>query len=512
MSGGACLAAKISPALERAHRATIASYADADSPFRCGFVGKRASFCRKCGQGEQDMDRDQVNCIHHLYQGDPADRIARAVLYGQTGGPKLVWCNSDTVEPLLGGILQEGAEGLELLPGCFNFLDRVEDQLRQLPKPDYAFGYPFSARIRKPGEARPAFLAIPYSPLFDGVKFRVVEACRSKSFRCDVTGDLSAPGAIMDQVWQGIRSADVVIADITGDNPNVLFEVGLSAALGKEVIVMSKTRRSRSTSGAGAESTTPLTNWGAFPKSWRRRSRRSRLATRSRETSRSFRPRPRSQQTQARQFAAHRFGHGGQFRLAHVDVGRRVLGGKIAPALKRTHRTGRHRHNLAVEPQFAAADSIRIHERLDALDALPRLDLPSDDPVERAAGEDFFHPLRDHAGDMDVARGQAPLLGLAHPRRNPLPEVVERVRADAEFYQVQGHGRQSSRRMDLARAGGADYPPDRRRPAGAGRLPLPAELRRAARSPSEAQRFSASGSSASAGSRQKEVAVGFPRA
>ena len=186
------------------------------------------------------MDRDQVNCIHHLYQGDPADRIARAVLYGQTGGPKLVWCNSDTVEPLLGGILQEGAEGLELLPGCFNFLDRVEDQLRQLPKPDYAFGYPFSARIRKPGEARPAFLAIPYSPLFDGVKFRVVEACRSKSFRCDVTGDLSAPGAIMDQVWQGIRSADVVIADITGDNPNVLFEVGLSAALGKEVIVMSQ--------------------------------------------------------------------------------------------------------------------------------------------------------------------------------------------------------------------------------------------------------------------------------
>ena len=186
------------------------------------------------------MDRDQVNCIHHLYQGDPAPRITRAVLYGQTGVPGLVWCNSDKVEPLLGGILQEDSEGLGLLPGCFNFLDRVEDQLRQLPRPDYAFGYPFSTRIRKPGEARPAFLAIPYSPPFDDVKPCVIEACRSKSFQCEVTGDLSLPGAIMDQVWQGIRSADVVIADITGDNPNVLFEVGLSAALGKEVIVISQ--------------------------------------------------------------------------------------------------------------------------------------------------------------------------------------------------------------------------------------------------------------------------------
>jgi nucleoside 2-deoxyribosyltransferase len=42
----------------------------------------------------------------------------------------------------------------------------------------------------------------------------------------------------MDQVWRGIRSADVVIADVTGSNANVMIEVGMAAALGKEVIVL----------------------------------------------------------------------------------------------------------------------------------------------------------------------------------------------------------------------------------------------------------------------------------
>ncbi len=44
----------------------------------------------------------------------------------------------------------------------------------------------------------------------------------------------------MDQVWQGIRGADVVVADVTGSNPNVMIEVGMAAALGKEVIVISQ--------------------------------------------------------------------------------------------------------------------------------------------------------------------------------------------------------------------------------------------------------------------------------
>lgn len=185
------------------------------------------------------MDRDQVNCIHYLYQGDPARRLTDVMLFHRGNTPGLVWCDYDTVAPLANsGVVHQDGDGVTLPAWCTQFIDQVEDQLRQLPKPDYAFGYPFSAPIRKPGELRPAFLAYPYRPEFEPIKSRVLDACKVKNFFCEVTGDLSAPGNIMDQVWNGIRGADVVIADITDSNPNVLFEAGLSAALGKEVIVI----------------------------------------------------------------------------------------------------------------------------------------------------------------------------------------------------------------------------------------------------------------------------------
>jgi hypothetical protein len=121
-----------------------------------------------------------------------------------------------------------------------SFIDQVENQLRSLPQPDFVFGYPFSAPIRQPGQPRPAFVAISYAPQFADIKAAIVAAGAAANFTCEVTGDLNTPGDIMNQVWQGIRGADVVVAEITGSNPNVMIEVGMAAALGKEVIVVSQ--------------------------------------------------------------------------------------------------------------------------------------------------------------------------------------------------------------------------------------------------------------------------------
>lgn len=35
------------------------------------------------------------------------------------------------------------------------------------------------------------------------------------------------PGAILPQVWKLIRSAEVIVADVTEQNPNVIYELGL---------------------------------------------------------------------------------------------------------------------------------------------------------------------------------------------------------------------------------------------------------------------------------------------
>lgn len=42
--------------------------------------------------------------------------------------------------------------------------------------------------------------------------------------------DIASAGVIHREIWDGIRNADVVIADVTGHNPNVIFELGAAAA------------------------------------------------------------------------------------------------------------------------------------------------------------------------------------------------------------------------------------------------------------------------------------------
>ena len=50
---------------------------------------------------------------------------------------------------------------------------------------------------------------------------------------------------LIDKVREQIRGAHILIADISGANPNVLYEVGLAHAYGKPVLFQRKTRPSK---------------------------------------------------------------------------------------------------------------------------------------------------------------------------------------------------------------------------------------------------------------------------
>ena len=51
--------------------------------------------------------------------------------------------------------------------------------------------------------------------------------------------EIFATGKIMDQIWRGIRSANVLVAELTTKNPNVFYELGLAHALEKPVVLVS---------------------------------------------------------------------------------------------------------------------------------------------------------------------------------------------------------------------------------------------------------------------------------
>jgi hypothetical protein len=55
--------------------------------------------------------------------------------------------------------------------------------------------------------------------------------------------DMFATGKIVDQVWTGIQAAKILVAELTGRNPNVFYELGLAHALQKPVVLVSSNEK-----------------------------------------------------------------------------------------------------------------------------------------------------------------------------------------------------------------------------------------------------------------------------
>jgi len=51
--------------------------------------------------------------------------------------------------------------------------------------------------------------------------------------------DVFTPTDILVDIWHSLNDADFVIADITGRNPNVLYELGIAHTLAKPVLIIS---------------------------------------------------------------------------------------------------------------------------------------------------------------------------------------------------------------------------------------------------------------------------------
>lgn len=64
-----------------------------------------------------------------------------------------------------------------------------------------------------------------------------IDRAKLKSVRADA--EIYGTGKIVDQIWSGINAARVLVAELTGRNPNVLYELGIAHALHKPVVLVS---------------------------------------------------------------------------------------------------------------------------------------------------------------------------------------------------------------------------------------------------------------------------------
>lgn len=85
------------------------------------------------------------------------------------------------------------------------------------------------------------FVIAPYKePFTDFYKSILQPAITAAGFNPKRGDEFHRLGRFMNDVWTGIVTSQVCLADLTGNNPNVLFEVGLAMAIDKPIVMISQ--------------------------------------------------------------------------------------------------------------------------------------------------------------------------------------------------------------------------------------------------------------------------------
>jgi|GEM_PF-1060437 len=77
-----------------------------------------------------------------------------------------------------------------------------------------------------------------FDPVFDVVKEVACATIPDENFECYSLKEVYAAGRITDDILRGLAEAAFCIADVTGHNPNVMWETGYAMALGKPTILI----------------------------------------------------------------------------------------------------------------------------------------------------------------------------------------------------------------------------------------------------------------------------------
>jgi hypothetical protein len=86
------------------------------------------------------------------------------------------------------------------------------------------------------------FVLMPFQEPFDIYYKSIIKPAVNSAKLDSLRGDsLFRPSPIMADIWQMIKDAKVLVAELTEKNPNVFYELGLAHAIGKPVVLISET-------------------------------------------------------------------------------------------------------------------------------------------------------------------------------------------------------------------------------------------------------------------------------
>lgn len=86
------------------------------------------------------------------------------------------------------------------------------------------------------------FVLMPFNPSLepiyeDHIRNVIEQKCGMKCLRAD---EITSNREIIEDIWESICKAIIIIADLTNRNPNVFYEVGICHTVGKDVILITQ--------------------------------------------------------------------------------------------------------------------------------------------------------------------------------------------------------------------------------------------------------------------------------
>ena len=85
------------------------------------------------------------------------------------------------------------------------------------------------------------FVLMPFDKKFDDVyELGIKTACNNVNAYAERVDEQIYKESILERIYNQIDKADIIVADLTGRNPNVFYETGYAHALGKQVILLTQ--------------------------------------------------------------------------------------------------------------------------------------------------------------------------------------------------------------------------------------------------------------------------------
>ncbi len=138
---------------------------------------------------------------------------------------------------------EEFASRVDAHPTTISLLENKKrnPSLEMVQKIEAAFDLEPGAFV-KPGEIvleGMCFTIMPFGGWFDRYYEEVYEpAIVESGLEARRADDVYRSGNVVDDIWDLTKRADLILADLTGKNPNVLYELGLAHAIGKRAILV----------------------------------------------------------------------------------------------------------------------------------------------------------------------------------------------------------------------------------------------------------------------------------